>query len=226
MPSDNVTKRLCFVIGPIGEDNSEARIHADWLFEGIVLPVMLKFPGFTVKRADKDHRPGLIHTQMIDDLLDADLVIADLSYSNPNAFYEIGIRHMAQKPIIHMQLATQTIPFDNATFRTIKFSRTQVGELGAARNELRKFVQEVLAPNYKAENPVTATRLRTEFAEQASELKTLQIRLNEIEQLLTTERNAPQPSRNLNLFNDLEKLLKAPPDAVRSHSNATPRQHE
>ena len=47
-----------------------------------------------VKRADEDPRPGLIDAQMIKDLLVADLVIADLSGVNPNAFYEIGIRHM------------------------------------------------------------------------------------------------------------------------------------
>ena len=105
-------KKLCFVIGPIGEAETESRIHADWLLEGIIKPVMKEFAGFTAKRADHDPTPGLIDAQLINDLLNADLVIADLSFLNPNVYYEIGIRHMAQKPIIHMQLATQKPPFD------------------------------------------------------------------------------------------------------------------
>ena len=63
------------------------------------MPVMAEFPNYQVKRADHDPRPGLIDSQLINDLLNAELVIADLSFVNPNVFYEIGIRHMAQKPI-------------------------------------------------------------------------------------------------------------------------------
>lgn len=54
----------------------------------------------------------MIDAQIIRFLIDADLVVADLSTLNPNAFYEIGVRHMVQKPIIHMQLADGKIPFD------------------------------------------------------------------------------------------------------------------
>jgi len=82
--------KLCFVIGPIGDEGTDFRIHADWLLEGIIQPVLSEFPEFNVKRADHDARPGLIDAQMINDLLNAELVIADLSFSNPNAFYEIG----------------------------------------------------------------------------------------------------------------------------------------
>ena len=84
-------EKLCFVIGPIGDEESDPRIHADWLLEGIIEPVMANFPEFRVKRADKDPRPGLIDAQLIDDLLRAQLVIADLTFLNPNAFYEIAL---------------------------------------------------------------------------------------------------------------------------------------
>jgi hypothetical protein len=109
---DPYGKKLCFVVGPIGDEGTDVRIHADWLLEGIIKPVLANFPEFDVKRADHDARPGLIDVQMINALLNAELVIADLSLLNPNAFYEIGIRHMAQKPIIHMQLAAEKPPFD------------------------------------------------------------------------------------------------------------------
>jgi hypothetical protein len=57
MPIDSNLK-LCFVIGPIGDENSDARIHADWLLEHIIEPVMADFPDFKVERADKFPQPG------------------------------------------------------------------------------------------------------------------------------------------------------------------------
>src|SRR6516164_22899 len=116
-------KKLCFVVSPIGSEDSPQRIHADWVLEEIIEPVMAEFDGFQVTRADKMVVPGLIDAQVIEALLSAELVIADLSFLNPNAFYEIGIRHMAQKPIIHMQLTSEDVPFDISLYRAIKFDR-------------------------------------------------------------------------------------------------------
>jgi hypothetical protein len=184
-----VDKKLCFVIGPIGDEGSDARVHADWLLEGIIEPVMTDFPGFTVKRADHDPRPGLIDAQMINDLLNADLVIADLSFLNPNAFYEIGIRHMAQKPIIHMQLREETPPFDLSLYRAVKFSRNKFSDLSLARAELSKAVTAVLEDGYQVENPVTNARGRFQLQQHATpsqqvlfdQLRAIEQRLAKIE---------------------------------------------
>ena len=168
------TKKLCFVIGPIGEDGSDIRIHADWLLEGIIEPVIAGFSDFQVKRADHDPRPGLIDAQMINDLLNADLVIADLSFSNPNAFYEIGIRHMAQKPIIHMQLKEEKPPFDLSLYRAVKFSRAKFRDLEEAKVELKRSIEAVLETGYEVENPVTHARGRVQLSQHAtSEQKVL-----------------------------------------------------
>ena len=111
MPAES--KKTCFVVGPIGGDDSDDRIHADWLLEEIIQPVFAdSFKDYKVIRADKISEPGRIDAQVISCLLDSDLVIADLTTQNANAFYEIGIRHMAQKPIVHMHLEGERIPFD------------------------------------------------------------------------------------------------------------------
>jgi len=160
--------KLCFVVGPIGTDESETRIHADWLLEMIIQPVMAGFPEFETKRADHITTPGMIDAQIINALLNADLVIADLSKDNPNAFYEIGIRHMAQKPIIHMQLVAENIPFDVQLYRAIKYSRARPADLRSAQNTLRAQVEAALAPDYQVENPVTRTRGVVQISEHAT----------------------------------------------------------
>jgi hypothetical protein len=160
--------KLCFVVGPIGADDSADRVRADWLLEMVIEPVMVDFPQFAVKRADKISIPGMIDAQIINALLTADLVIADLSNLNPNAFYEIGIRHMAQKPIIHMQAADEKIPFDVSLFRSIKYSIVRPRDLREARTVLKSQIDAVLASGYRVDNPVTRTRGVVEFEKDAT----------------------------------------------------------
>jgi hypothetical protein len=152
-------KKTCFVVGPIGEDGSDTRRAADWVLQGIIKPVFDDaFRDFEVVRSDTITAPGMIDVQMINHLLDADLVIADMSERNPNAFYEMGIRHMAQKPIVHMFSEGTVIPFDVAPYRAIKFSIDTFDRLQRAKAELKAVVEEVLKPEFKVENPVTRAR--------------------------------------------------------------------
>jgi hypothetical protein len=161
-------KKVCFVIGPIGDQDSEARIHADWILEEIIQPVLSEFDDYLVVRADQIAPPGMIDAQVIRYLLDAEIVVADLSRENPNAFYEIGIRHMAQKPIIHMQLADEKTPFDLSLYRTLKFSRSRPSELRKARDELKRTLEAVLAEDYKVDNPVTRARGQIKIEQEAT----------------------------------------------------------
>lgn len=178
----NQQTKTCFVVGPIGNDDSEDRIHADWLLEEIIRPVFEeKFPAFSVIRADKISEPGRIDAQVISALLDSDLVIADLTTLNPNAFYEIGIRHMAQKPIIHMHLEGERIPFDVGMFRSIKFSRRTPGDLRKARTALESVVQVTISADHQIDNPVTMARGKIELQQSASSAEA--VLLNEIQTL-------------------------------------------
>jgi hypothetical protein len=164
----DIRKRTCFVVGPIGDLESEARIHADWILEEIIQPVVTQFADFAVVRADQIAPPGMIDAQIIQQLLEAELVIADLSKENPNAFYEIGIRHMAQKPIIHMQLSDEKTPFDVSLYRTLKFSRARPSDLRKARGELKRAVEAVLSEGYKVDNPVTRARGQIKIEQEAT----------------------------------------------------------
>jgi hypothetical protein len=172
-------KKDCFIVGPIGSADTPVRIHADWLLEEIFGPVMAGYPEFTVHRADKLSQPGLIDTQVITHLLNDDLVIADITTLNPNAFYEIGIRHMVQKPIIHMHKVGEKIPFDISAYRSIQFSLERPSDLREARAQLKGAVEAVLAEGYKVDNPVTHARGVVHLQEQATDAQ--RVLLDEIE---------------------------------------------
>lgn len=149
-------KKTCFVIGPIGAEGSETRRNADNLFLGLIKPAIDEcgIP-FDVLRADHMTNPGSITEQVINAVIDSDLVIADLSERNPNAYYELGIRHVVQKPTIHVIAVGQEIPFDNRDSRAIHFDPIDLAALVRARQSLVKHIESCMAADYTPSNAVT-----------------------------------------------------------------------
>ena len=153
-----MTEKTCFVIGPIGPEISEIHRHADWLLEGIITPVVTDF-GFLAVRADKITTPGMIDSQVINNVIDANLVIADLSFWNANAFYELALRHMAEKAVIHMiDRSNQDIPFDVKPYRTILFGWASYKELEQSKEDLKAQIRTVLEESHTVDNPVIRAR--------------------------------------------------------------------
>ncbi|MBT3043355.1 MAG: hypothetical protein KME67_10875 [Candidatus Thiodiazotropha sp. (ex Codakia orbicularis)] len=155
--TDDSPKKKCFVIGPIGEAGSEKRNKADYLLELIIKPTVEKY-GYKAFRADEVSDPGLISEQVISYTLDSDLVIADLTSHNPNAFYELGIRHTgSKKPTIHMILEGETPPFDVKDHRYIPYKLDNPKDLDDAVVNLSKAISS-LGSNPEVHNPVTKAR--------------------------------------------------------------------
>jgi hypothetical protein len=69
---------------------------------------------------------------------DFDLVVADLTFHNPNVFYDVAVRHAIEKPIIHLiEPRLSKIPFDVSGFRTIEFDLTDPDSIENAVEQLR-----------------------------------------------------------------------------------------
>jgi len=152
-------RKSCFIIGPIGEDGTAVRRLADWLLHGIFRPVLESDElGYVVKRADDDTAPGSITNAVIMDIIEADLVVADLTGFNPNAFYELGIRHAIHKPTIHVIAERVALPFDNKDQRTIFVDLGDISSVESARTRLKTAALAVNDKLYKVSNPVTHAR--------------------------------------------------------------------
>ncbi|SRR6266571_7741529 len=92
--------KRCFVIGPIGEENTATRNNADTLLAYVVKPALE--PAYEVTRADDISKPGMVDAQVIIAIKLADLIVSDLHGENPNAYYELGIAHCFRKKTIHL----------------------------------------------------------------------------------------------------------------------------
>lgn len=75
--------------------------------------------GFTVFRGDEKATKGDIFPQLLHLIASAKIVIANISGRNPNVFYELGIAHALDKPVILLAHSETNIPFDIRSKRII-----------------------------------------------------------------------------------------------------------
>jgi len=107
-----------FVAMPFGV---KEEIDFNAVYKDFIKPA-LETAGFAVFRADEEMRAGDIRTDMFQELLLADLVVADLSIDNPNVWYELGVRHaLRARGVIGIRCQRDYMPFDVYTDRAIKY---------------------------------------------------------------------------------------------------------
>jgi len=141
--------------------------------------------GYAVKRADEDADPGMISDRVVSDIIHADLVIADLTDLNANAFYELGIRHSTEKPTIHVAKAGTLLPFDTVAHRTIFVDLADRHSLESARERLANSARIIKSPDHTVSNPITQAnasfKMRQSDDLRDRVLATIQERLDAIE---------------------------------------------
>ena len=106
----------CFVVMGFGKktDFETGRtLDLDKTYRNVIKPAVID-AGLECTRADEIQHSGIIDVPMYERLLAADVVLADLSTSNKNAFYELGVRH-ALRPyttVVICEDGAKTFPFD------------------------------------------------------------------------------------------------------------------
>lgn len=96
-PSSNTGLR-CFAIMPFVErEPTRSRGFFDEVLRALIAPAG-RDAGFEVLTANREGS-DVIHATIVNQLLDADLVVADLTENNPNVLFELGLRIAEDKPI-------------------------------------------------------------------------------------------------------------------------------
>jgi MAP3K TRAFs-binding domain len=137
----------CFVVMGFGKktDYPTGRVlDLDKSYRYIIKPAA-EAAGYECTRADEIQHAGNINVPMYQQLLNANVVIADVSTYNPNAFYELGVRH-ALKPYTTITIAEDKLvfPFDigQIAIRTYHHLGEGIdfGEVERMRSELEKAI--------------------------------------------------------------------------------------
>jgi hypothetical protein len=151
-------EKICFYISTIGEEGSDHRNHADLFLSSLVEPALAEFR-LKVIRADKIGKPGMITSQILDYILKSKLVVADLSFHNPNVFNELSLRHACRLPTVQIIRKSDKIPFDLDQFRTIQIDTTSiftmVPNLQSYKAEIATQVRAALKDPDSVDNPIS-----------------------------------------------------------------------
>lgn len=151
-------QKICFYITPIGSDDSQERKHADLFMSSLIQPALAEL-GLTVVRADQIGEPGMITSQVLEYLKRSRLAIADLSYLNPNVFYEVALRHALRLPVVQLIRKADRLPFDVNQSRTLVFDTTDiyslVPKLQTYRSEIASQSRKALEDPESVGNPVS-----------------------------------------------------------------------
>ena len=113
-----------FVVSPFGTKPGRdgSPIDFDAVFADLIRPALMDAE-LEPFRADVEQRAGNIHADMFQELLLADLVVAELSIDNANAWYELGVRHaLRARGVILMFSGRDYLPFDVGPERAVRYA--------------------------------------------------------------------------------------------------------
>jgi len=157
---DNTAKKRCFVVMGFGTktDFQQQKTYDLDKSYRIIIKKAVEEAGLECIRADDVVHAGIIDKPMYELLLGADVVVADLSTSNANAIYELGVRH-ALRPHTTIVIAEKNFkfPFDIGHLLIRPYTHLGEGidaeEADAAREALKKALKE-LTEKKEVDSPV------------------------------------------------------------------------
>lgn len=137
--------KKAFILMPFTESLNDVY---DFLIKGALVDA-----GYQVKRADDIKSQSNILEDIVKGIIDSDLIVADLTDSNANVYYEVGIAHALQKKVILITQEIEELPFDLKSYRVIGYS-THFSRMNEAKTELHQLAQEALNGTLPFGNPV------------------------------------------------------------------------
>ncbi|WP_284255035.1 hypothetical protein [Pseudolysinimonas kribbensis] len=116
-PTRTTTGATCFVMQPFAAPLGG---YYDLIFRPAI-----EQAGLTPVRADAEiFGTGKIIDQIWRGIQDAEILLAELTTKNPNVFYELGLAHAIEKPVILISSNEDDVPFDLRHIRVILYDRT------------------------------------------------------------------------------------------------------
>lgn len=120
-------KKTCFVIMPFSDPEGYELGHFRSIYKYTFEPA-IRAAGYEPLRIDDNSVSNLIHGKMMDELINAPMVLCDLSTNNPNVLYELGIRHAFDKPVVLVQEMGQDRIFDIGAITSVEYHPTRLYE--------------------------------------------------------------------------------------------------
>jgi nucleoside 2-deoxyribosyltransferase len=158
-PTDSPSPKRVFVVSPIGSPGTDVYKRAAYALK-FIFKRALPAPEWEVHRADEGKLSDSIGQHVIRSIMEADLIIADLTGHNPNVFYELAVAHASRKPVVHLISKGERLPFDVFDQRTIHYDISDLESVEEAVEEVRAYAEAVLGKSDEVVNPFAAAMHR------------------------------------------------------------------
>jgi hypothetical protein len=111
------------------------------IYDDLISEALLKARSdLEIVRADDLPSPGDVTAEIFERISDSDYVVADITYPNPNVFYELGLRHATRTgTILLRERGGPKPPFDISVLRHIEYENTPTGLKQLANDLDRSF---------------------------------------------------------------------------------------
>lgn len=148
--------KKCFFITPMGEKNSETDLNSKQIIKHLNRLFRKNEVLVQVQRTDQYTKNGIILENIHNQIKDSDLVIADLTGSNPNVTYELGYANAFGKPIIQICASAEfQLPSDIKHIFTLDYDLKDDWSKFAFEQDVLETVEDInFDPDY---TPITAS---------------------------------------------------------------------
>jgi hypothetical protein len=170
---------------PLDHDKPDVTVEIDFdaVWEEILQPGVPE--GLETKRADELRKPGLIDRLYSEWLFDADIVLADLTFGNPNVYYELGIRQaLSKKGTVLVACKGTKLPFDVRNQYVINYDYFAAPTLRSFQSQLHEAIEN--ASGQEVDSPIHVFLpglFVGRVADGASPEKTIRILTQRVEEL-------------------------------------------
>ena len=198
---------ICFMIMPygtkasgVGKGKGPAKIDFNALWEKALRPLLEDDLGFETVRADQDLGP-LIIKEMIERLALSDVVIADVTAPNANVYYEVGVRHAANRAGCVLVAAEWAQPvFDLSQVRQLRYPLPEGSVSDTTARAIREALRDKIEPLVHGPSLVYETLPGYPSPVDAGRLSSFRKRVSEVSAILAqinAARGAPKEERRI-----------------------------
>ena len=148
-----VKKKLCFVIMPFSATKRCTTEEWTDIFENVHKPAITGSRlGYKCERSKI--RTGAFIKDILMQLNQADVVLADLTDMNPNVFYELGVRHTLRTRTILVSQTMDDVPSDLKQYGVMTYNTTLSG-VTEYKKKISKILKEIRNDPNRPDNPVS-----------------------------------------------------------------------
>ena len=196
----------CYVIMPFSDSDTHSAEEWTGIFEDLFQEA---WNSCSISCCRTDISRGSITKDIIERLYSCSIVFADLTDSNPNVMYELGVRHAFKKPSVMVKQKHSDIPFDVDDYNVFEYENTASG-VRNLKIHLAKVIEDIKRYPNKSDNPVWdflyAGHFMEEYERNIQNFKKIQSLKHEIENNLNFSLKFIEEIKNFKIPKDNVEL--------------------